>query len=84
VRQLAGLLKPYGVSSIKVNVGGRSLQGYRREHLWDAWQRYLPPVPAHPEFPEPAELVDTNPEIVVPHVPDVPLMPATNGDSLEL
>ncbi len=56
VRGLAGLLKPYGVSSIKVNVGGRSLQGYRREHLWDAWERYLSPVPAYPEPPEPMEL----------------------------
>jgi len=46
VRGLASMLKPYAVRSVKVNVGGRSLQGYRREHLWDAWQRYLPGDPA--------------------------------------
>ena len=26
----------------KVKVGGRSLQGYRADHLADAWARYLP------------------------------------------
>jgi hypothetical protein len=53
VRGLASMLKPYGVKSTKVNVGGRSLQGYRREQLWDAWQRYLPADTAQPEPPEP-------------------------------
>jgi hypothetical protein len=54
VRQLASLLRPYGVSPTKVKVLGRSLQGYRREQLWDAWQRYLPSVSAEPEPPEPS------------------------------
>lgn len=49
VRQLASMLKPYNVASLKVTVLGRSLQGYRREHLWDPWQRYLPPESAPPE-----------------------------------
>ena len=52
VRQLASILKPYNVSSTKVTISGRSLQGYRREHLWDQWQRYLPPAPAQPELTE--------------------------------
>lgn len=52
-RQLAGLLKPYGINSTKVKVSGRALQGYRREHLHDAWQRYLPSSPAQPEPAEP-------------------------------
>jgi hypothetical protein len=55
VRGLASLLKPYAVSSRKVNVGGRSLQGYRREDLWDAWARYLPPMYASVEHPESIE-----------------------------
>jgi hypothetical protein len=41
-RDLARLLKPYGVRSRKVNIGGNSAQGYRAEDLFDAWQRYLP------------------------------------------
>lgn len=58
VRQLANMLRPYGVSSTKVKIDGRPLQGYRREDLWDAWRRYLPaPVaqaePMEPEEPEP-------------------------------
>ncbi len=55
VRQLASMLKPFGVTSMKVTVLGRSLQGYRREHLWDAWQRYLPAMSAQPELVESAE-----------------------------
>ncbi|MGI5164474.1 DUF3631 domain-containing protein [Spirillospora sp. CA-253888] len=50
-RDLAKLLKPYGVASVDVKVDGRAVKGYRREHLTDAWRRYLPAVqPAvHPE-----------------------------------
>ena len=54
VRGLASLLKPYGVNSQKVKVHGRALQGYRREHLWDAWRRYLPCTPAEVEPVEPS------------------------------
>jgi hypothetical protein len=55
VRKLANMLKQYGVSSTKVKVDGRALQGYRREDLWDAWQRYLPSGTAEPEPAEPEE-----------------------------
>lgn len=41
-RQLARLLRPYGVHSTQVMVGGRSAKGYRREDMHDAWIRYLP------------------------------------------
>jgi hypothetical protein len=54
-RKLASMLGQYGVSSVKVKVTGQSRHGYRREHLWDAWQRYLPPIPGEPEPAEPAE-----------------------------
>ena len=53
VRGLATMLKRYGVQSIRVKVDGLSLQGYRREHLWDAWQRYLLPRSAKMEPVEP-------------------------------
>jgi hypothetical protein len=65
-RGLASMLRKYSVSPQKVTVGGRSLQGYRREHLWDAWQRYLPPDSGHPEFPE---FPDADP---IPPIPEVP------------
>jgi hypothetical protein len=55
-RGLARLLDPYDIYPGKVKVAGRALQGYRAEHLADAWTRYLPPppTPAEPEPPEPA------------------------------
>ncbi|HXI86916.1 MAG TPA: DUF3631 domain-containing protein [Parvularculaceae bacterium] len=53
--KLAKILGAYGVKSKKVKIGGKPLQGYRRESLWDAWQRYLPPVTANPESVEPVE-----------------------------
>src|SRR5690606_8723423 len=52
-RLLARMLKRYEVTSTKVKVAGKALQGYRREDLWDAWERYLSPVPAQAEPPEP-------------------------------
>jgi len=52
-RQLARMLKQYEVKSTKVKVEGRSLQGYRREDLWEAWERYAPLLPAQAEPPEP-------------------------------
>jgi hypothetical protein len=43
-RDLAKLLRPYGVRSLGVKLGGLTLKGYRREHLHDPWTRYLPPA----------------------------------------
>ncbi|MBA2408936.1 MAG: DUF3631 domain-containing protein [Gammaproteobacteria bacterium] len=74
-RRLASMLKKYDIKSEKVRErGGRPLQGYRREHLWDAWQRYLPsPVPAQAERPEQAEQANGGAGSSVPDdVPDVP------------
>lgn len=42
-RDLARLLKPYGVKSVDVKENGINRKGYRREHLHDAWNRYLRP-----------------------------------------
>jgi hypothetical protein len=42
-RGLAMRLKRYGISSRQVRVGERTAKGYRREDLFDAWVRYLPP-----------------------------------------
>lgn len=68
-RGLATMLKKYDVHSMKVKVSGDSLQGYRREHLHDAWQRYLP---SHsPKEAEPVEPVEPG-AAKVPEVPEVP------------
>src|SRR5439155_20006911 len=41
-RQLAKMLKPFGVSPVRLRVGERTLRGYLREDLGDAFARYLP------------------------------------------
>lgn len=42
-RDLAKLLKPFGISSHQVRVGDASKKGYRRDELVDSWSRYLSP-----------------------------------------
>jgi Protein of unknown function (DUF3631) len=44
-RRLARLLNQYEAHSTTVKVAGKSLKGYRREDLYDAWTRYLPDSP---------------------------------------
>jgi hypothetical protein len=52
-RRLALMLRRYEVSSTKVRPRGEPpRQGYRREDLWDSWQRYLPEASAEAEHPE--------------------------------
>ena len=72
VRGLARMLSDYGIHSKKVRIGSSVLMGYLREHLHDAWMRYLPPVPAEPEHPEHPEHKGLNGANRVPVVPDVP------------
>lgn len=47
-RGLARRLRPYGVSRTVIRTGVGTAKGYRREDLWDAWQRYLPAVGVPP------------------------------------
>ncbi len=54
-RGLANRLKQFGISSTKVKIGGRALRGYRREHLWETFDRYLPPLLESTELEEPTE-----------------------------
>lgn len=65
-RGLARMLKPYEVSSTKVKVTGKSLQGYRREDLWEAWERYAP-LPTSSASAEPPEPPTDSAQV---HVPD--------------
>lgn len=41
-RDLSRLLRPYGIGSKDVWVGGRSVKGYTADGLQDAWERYVP------------------------------------------
>lgn len=67
-RRLASMLKRYAVRPTKVRVGADVLQGYRRESLHDAWQRYLPSISAEAEQTEQTE----QEAVSLPDVPDVP------------
>jgi hypothetical protein len=42
-RDMARLLKPYGIKPTDVKLDGTNRKGYRREDLHDPWRRYLPP-----------------------------------------
>ena len=44
-RGLARRLRQYGVGSVDVKLADVNRKGYRREHLWDTWTRYLCPFP---------------------------------------
>lgn len=65
-RELAALLAPYGVRPIKLRLGSRTGQGYRREDLARAWEKLAGPNPA---------TGDISP---VPDVPDVLDVPDTD------
>lgn len=71
-RGLARRLRPYEVTSTKVKVDNKALQGYRREHLWDTFARYLPPIAEKAEPPEPSEPCRSETEPEVPFSDEVP------------
>jgi hypothetical protein len=58
---LAKRLKPYGVKSTTVRIGASTPRGYKREDLYDAWERYIP-SPPHPSA------TSATPETVGPSV----------------
>lgn len=75
-RDLARLLKPYGVAPRKVRVGDSDpLMGYRAEDMGDAWSRYVPA--SRNEFRN-GQNLQNSPARDVPHVPAVP-DPPPNG-----
>lgn len=39
---LAKLLGPYGIKSANVRAEGSVVKGYKREDLWESWERYTP------------------------------------------
>jgi hypothetical protein len=46
-RELAKLLRPYGMRPIVVRIGTATPRGYRRADFVDAWRRYLLPLPPY-------------------------------------
>jgi hypothetical protein len=77
-RELATLLRPYDLRPKTVREGGtgRPLKGYARVDLHDAWRRYLPAHPAHPQH-------DGEPAAQQPHsdVSEHQLPTGTSGTS---
>ena len=78
-RGLSRLLAPYDVEPVKVKADGRPLQGYRADHLADAWARYLPCADDDPKGSGGSRTSadDRNPAdqlwpAQVPEVPEVP------------
>jgi hypothetical protein len=70
--RLRGLLGPYGIKSTdKVRYDKRSVRGYRREDLVDAFNRYLDPVVVEAEQAEQAERAGPPTETTDAH--EVPL-----------
>jgi hypothetical protein len=45
-RDLAGLLKPFGIGSKTLRIGAGTAKGYMREWFEDAWSRYLSYTPS--------------------------------------
>ena len=89
-RGLARRLHQYEIAPVKVKVDGKALKGYRREHLWDAWERYLTPVQGEPGEPqEPGRSEDSSEvppadpqgEPTEPSVDQVPL-PIQQGEPI--
>lgn len=92
-RGLARRLGAYDVSSTQLKVDGQKVRGYRREDLWDAWQRYLPTpatgeaVPAVPVVPGrsegPAQVPDDS-AVPVPATQPVPETPPLSREVPEV
>jgi hypothetical protein len=68
-RTLARMLKRYSVTSTDVKVDNQTRKGYRREELWDAWTRYLAPVPAEGQLGQPGD--DGTADRVTDEAPEV-------------
>jgi hypothetical protein len=85
-RDLAKRLKPFGVKSRKVKIGGESLQGYHRDDLEEPWERYLP-APGEPPEPGPVYRASQVPfaiEVPEPQTETEPETPHSKGEVPEV
>ena len=73
-RELARLLKPYGVKSTKVRIGELSVPGYRVEDPWEAWSVYVPRRSATSATPLASHVAE---------VAEIPAVCTACGDSLD-
>jgi hypothetical protein len=74
-RDLAKLLKPYGVKSDKIRLGEQSVRGYRSEDLCQPWRSYLAAG---------SGTSGTSGTSLASHVPDVPDVPDTGPERAAL
>lgn len=82
-RRVAELLRPYGVRPDSIRQGEHTRKGYRRDQFEDAWGRYLPADPEHPEHAGHSVAAEGHvPDEKQPltcDVPDVPDVPDEKG-----
>lgn len=83
-RGLARILGGYGIESRNVRIGSSVLRGYRRDDLFDTWQRYLPPAEAlHPLHPQHTRSEPVNPVADAEGVADVSATGLTSATESE-
>jgi hypothetical protein len=61
-RQLAQMLKPFGITSCQVRIGSSTMKGYRRGDFKDAFHRYLPSLGEAAETNETIRSIFEDPE----------------------
>ena len=77
-RGLANRLRPYGIKSGPVRIGEIVSRGYKRSDLFDAWIRYLPPLPDTSVTSATTATSIPSPDVArVTHVAD---LPASGGE----
>lgn len=83
-RQVARLLKPFGIHPTKIRFGATTANGYEREKFRDAFSRYIPP--SEPEQPEQPSNDAENRAFAIrnntPRVPDVKTPENPHGDCI--
>lgn len=65
-RGLGNHLRPYGIGPAAIRVGNRTLRGYKRADLHDAWCRYLAEPPQGSATSATADTRSTNVERIAP------------------
>jgi uncharacterized protein DUF3631 len=77
-RGLANRLRPYDIKSGPVRIGEIVSRGYKRSDLFDAWTRYLPPLPDTRVTSATSATSIPSPDVArVTHVAD---LPASGGE----
>lgn len=70
-RQVAGLLRGFGIAPTTIRIGSRTLKGYEYSQFLEAWASYLPPEQSVAEQPTHTQRSDTTEAVAEPDVSDV-------------